>query len=430
MAQVINRKDGKPFDEDDLELFTVFGGQLATAIANASLHRRLLDQQRLEQELDMARLIQRSFLPEPPPPRPEIEMHAANIPARSVSGDFYDFFKLGDGRQVIVIGDVSGKGVPAALYMANLLNMLRYRVNESADLGLGLRRLNAQLFTQSQKGMFVTLAVLALDTATGRLEFYRAGHLPPLILGADGSHRFVGEGGGPPLGVIPDIVIAPETVQLAPGDRVVLYTDGVTEAEGSAAADLGLEGLAAMLARQDVPLPVLTARIFAEVNAAEGQPALHDDLTVVIIAWRPLAPERCAFRHRLNFTSDPRFLRVMRQLVERIGSDCELTADFMTRLKLALDEALTNIMRHSYGGDRHGRIEVTVERNGSALTFRLRDWGRKADPAEIRSRSLDEVRPGGLGVHFIKATMDEVNYDTSQAEGTVLTLVKQMPQGG
>lgn len=430
VAQVINRKDGVPFDDDDLELFTMFGGQLATAIANAALHRRLLDQQRMEQELEMARLIQRSFLPAPPPARPDLELHAANIPARSVSGDFYDFFTLSDGRQVVVIGDVSGKGVPAALYMANLLNMLRYRLNETADLGLGLTRLNEQLFTQSQKGMFVTLAVLALDVAAGTLEIYRAGHLPPLILSADGNHRFIVEGGGPPLGVIAASRIAPETVQLSPGDRVVLYTDGVTEAEDTRGGELGLEGLAQLVKAQTAPLPVLASLIFAEVNAAEGQPALHDDLTIVTLAWRPPVIDHCSCHYRLNFTSDPRFLRVMRQLIEHMGSNCALTADCLTKLKLALDEALTNIMRHSYGNDRNGRIEVMASRVGATLTFRLRDWGRKVDAQSICSRPLDQVRPGGLGVHFIKATMDEVDYDISQPEGTVLTLVKRLPQGG
>jgi len=230
-------------------------------------------------------------------------------------------------------------------------------------------------------------------------------------------------------GVIQDIVIIPQTVRLAPGDRIVLYTDGVTEAEGTFAGDLGLEGLARVLEEQAAPLAVLTSRVFAEVNAAEGQPALHDDLTVVMLAWRPPAADPCTFTYSLAFVSDPRFLRVVRALAERIGADCALTADCVNKLKLALDEALTNIMRHSYDGRRDGRIAVTAERTGGTLTFRLRDWGRKVAPDAICSRPLDEVRPGGLGVHFIRATMDRVDYDISQPEGTILTLVKQLPGG-
>ncbi len=423
VAQVINRKDGQSFDADDLELFTVFGGQLAIAIANAALHGRMLEQQRMQQELETAQLIQRSFLPAPPPPSADLHLHASNIPARTVSGDFYDFFPLDERRLCIIIGDVSGKGVPAALYMANLMNMLRYQLKGSDNPGLGLALLNAQLFAQSQKGMFVTLALLVLDTAAGALEVFRAGHLPPLVLGLDGQTTFLVEGGGPPLGIIPDLNLASQRVQLQPGDRVILYTDGVTEAE-SGGLDLGLEGLAEVVRTQQVPLNVLATRIFAEVNAAEGQAALHDDLTVVALQWRP----QPLAEYRLAFASDPRFLRVMRALIDQLGQERAFTADCTNKLKLALDEALTNIIRHSYDNRRDGRIAVTVTADAETLTFVLRDWGRTVETDKICSRELADVRPGGLGVHFIRSVMDDVDYDTQQEQGTLLTLRKRLPQ--
>lgn len=431
VAQVINRRDGAPFDEDDLELFEFFGGQVAVSIDNAFLHKSLLAQQRIEQELETARLIQRSFLPETFPQIPGLALHAANVPARYVSGDFYDCFQRGN-ELLLIIGDVSGKGVPAALYMANLINMLRYRLAHAGEVGAALQQVNAQLERQGQRGMFVTLAILVIEIPTREVTVWRAGHLPPLVLRSDGSYLALMDGGGPPLGILPVLPLTPTSYRLQENETLLLYTDGVTESKTIPGPDLGHQGLAALAGKQRLPLPLLCARLLAEVNALDPREVLHDDCTLIAVRCSPAAACGPELNLRTEFTSDPRYLRYLRQVIEYLAPSCGFDPELLNKLKLALDEAVTNIIRHSYGGRNDGVIEADFDRVPEGLRIRLRDYGKQVDVAAIKSRPLDQVRPGGLGVHFIRSVMETVDYDTNFASGTRLTMVRRLaaPEAG
>lgn len=281
VAQVINRLDGKSFDADDLELFIALCSLAAIAIENAKMHTSLMERQRLVKDMEFARTVQESFLPQKPPSVPRYAFSAHYTPAQEVGGDFYDFIPLDRGRIGIVIGDVSGKGVPAALYMAKLGSDLRTLVHTEREPAAALAKLNDLLAARSRRGMFATLLYAELAVASGELIISSAGHLPPVLKKADGSVTKLAAAGGSPLGMLPGMRFGQDAVTLGPGDTVILYTDGVIEAMNAKEELYGYERFEAVI-RKTGPEPELQKSAIIEgVIKFTALAPQHDDLTLV-----------------------------------------------------------------------------------------------------------------------------------------------------
>jgi len=223
----------KEFTKADLSLLTVMGNIAAIRIE----HSRLAEMEQKEklrvQEMQHAALIQRSILPQnfPPfPDRKEFRIHAAMTPAKGIGGDLFDFFLLDEHRLAFAVGDVSGKGIPAALFMAVARTLLRGTAQHEASPAECMTYLNNALLEQNVSGMFVTLFYGVLNTRTGEIQFANAGHNFPYVHCAGGDVKVVEDKGGPMLGLFPGVNFNQSKVQLAPGDCIVVYTDGVTEA--------------------------------------------------------------------------------------------------------------------------------------------------------------------------------------------------------
>ncbi len=287
VAQVINRLDGGPFDLDDFELFTALCGMASIAIENAKMHRSLMERQRLVKDMEFARTVQESFLPQQAPEVQHYRFSAHYTPAQEVGGDFYDFIRLDRGRTGIVIGDVSGKGVPAALYMAKLGSDLRTLAFTEGDPAAALTKLNVLLAERSRRGMFATLLYLELEGATGRLTMANAGHLPPLIKKADGSVRKLPTAGSAPLGILPALSFTQQSASLQPGDTIILYTDGIIEAMNSRDELYGYERFEALIAVSPAEPELLKTAIVEEVNRFTGLSPQHDDMTLVCFGAVP-----------------------------------------------------------------------------------------------------------------------------------------------
>jgi len=281
VAQVINRLDGDPFDADDLELFAALCGMAAIAIENAKMHRSLMEKQRLVKDMEFARTVQESFLPQHVPEVRNYKFSAHYTPAQEVGGDFYDFIRLDRGRTGIVIGDVSGKGVPAALYMAKLGSDLRTLAFTEGDPAAALTKLNVLLAERSRRGMFATLLYIELDGETGRLIMANAGHLPPLLKKADGSVGKLPTAGSAPLGILPTLSFTRQLASLEPGDTVVLYTDGIIEAMNARDELYGYERFEALIAVSPADPEAMKAAIVEDVNRFTGLSPQHDDMTLV-----------------------------------------------------------------------------------------------------------------------------------------------------
>ncbi|MCZ6659972.1 MAG: PAS domain S-box protein [bacterium] len=247
-----------------------------------------LANERMRQQLESARIIQQSFLPGqlPGADDPRYSLAAANYPAASVGGDYYDVIELGRNRLALVLGDVSGKGVPGAIYMARLVSDFRFLVEPHDDSPAEtLTALNRLLQDRGQPGMFVTLLYLTLDLDTGVVTFANAGHLPLLIRRAIGKVESVVGDAGPPLGIIDNIAYNDSFLSLQPGEDMLLYTDGVTEAMNAAQEQFTEERLLEILLRTHPRLENIITSVTEEVKTFTGDATSNDDLTLLAARW-------------------------------------------------------------------------------------------------------------------------------------------------
>jgi sigma-B regulation protein RsbU (phosphoserine phosphatase) len=287
VAQVINRLDNKTFDQDDLELFIALCSLAAIAIENAKMHKSLMEKQRLVKDMEFARTVQESFLPQKTPEIAGYQFSAHYTPAQEVGGDFYDFIHLDRNRTGIVIGDVSGKGVPAALYMAKLGSDLRTLAFTEKDPAAALERLNDLLAERSRRGMFATLLYIELDSRTGTLSISNAGHLPLIIKKTDGSVKKLSTTGGSPLGILTGMKFGQESATLDPGDIVILYTDGIIEAMNTREELYGYERFEALIRIAPSHPEGLKSAVIEDVNKFTGLSPQHDDMTMVCFGAIP-----------------------------------------------------------------------------------------------------------------------------------------------
>ncbi len=272
-----------PFAAADQRTLSLFANQAAIALENARLHREALEKERLEREMELAAEIQRQILPKAIPCLPGYELAGWNRPARQVGGDYYDFLPRSDGRLLVTLGDVSGKGVPASLLVSTLHSASRLLVDRQ-ELGPELvEKLNRHVCESSLPSKFITLVVGELDATRHCFDFVNAGHNPGVVVGADGGVRCL-DATGVPLGLIPLARYQMGEVQLAPGDLLCLYSDGITEQADPSGEELGLERLIATLrSHRGEPLPRVLAELEVAVGAfADGVPQ-GDDQTVVLV---------------------------------------------------------------------------------------------------------------------------------------------------
>ena len=250
---------------------------------NAALQKA---QAQLKAELDLARAMQSAILPARFPARPGCDGAARMTAATTMGGDFYDFIELPDGRVGIVMADVSGKGVPAAFFMAVSRTNLRELAMHHAEPGACLAQTNEVLCAQNPMDLFVTVFYCIFDTASGVLHYANGGHNPPYLLRADGSVEVLGGKGGLVLGAMPGVDFPNHTVQLEPRDRLVLFTDGVTEAFNPADEAYGEARLIAEVrAHGDGPAESLIERICGSVTTFAGTAPQSDDITLTVLVW-------------------------------------------------------------------------------------------------------------------------------------------------
>jgi phosphoserine phosphatase RsbU/P len=271
------------FSQDHLTVLTTLASVAAIRVENARLVEEQLDRERLERELNLAREIQQRFQPTSPPLVPGFELQGISFPCYEIGGDYYDFIQREDGRLVIALGDVSGKGTSAALLMSSLHAAIHAQVATNQSLAEMISAVNRYLADTIPPNRFVTLFCAELDPDTGTLSFINAGHNPPLIVHAAGTMEQLGAG-GMPLGIMPDAPYRAGKTQLQPGDALVIYSDGVTEAQNQQGEEFGPVRLYDVVARNlDATASGIRDKIEAALTKfAQGTPSV-DDITLVIV---------------------------------------------------------------------------------------------------------------------------------------------------
>ncbi|HET7226770.1 MAG TPA: SpoIIE family protein phosphatase [Candidatus Eisenbacteria bacterium] len=271
------------YHEGHLELLAAFASHAAIAVERARTTRELLERRRLEKELAIARDIQRSFLPERAPELPGFDLAGATFSHDEVGGDYFDFIRVSDSRIGLAIADVSGKGIPASLIMAGFRMTLLAQIRNEFAIGAAMRKANSLLYESTERDKFVTAFYGVLDVKHRVLNFTNAGHNPPLLRRADGSLEALEEG-GMALGVLPDARYEERPLALRPGDVLVMFTDGVSEAQAPSGELFGERRLEQCLERlADRSAREILDGIVQEARAWAGERGLSDDLTVMVL---------------------------------------------------------------------------------------------------------------------------------------------------
>ncbi len=415
--EIVNRRDGTPFSMLDAELLDLVAAPAALAINNARMAGNLLEQQRLKREFDLARRMQKSLLPKRQ--RGGFPVVGINRPAHEISGDFYDYFELADGRIGFVVGDVSGKGLDAALLMVRAASLLRWAGKDGLAPDRWLARANAELCETSQDGRFVCALVGYCDRAATRVHFAGAGFPPVLVHRADAFADY--GSGGPPLGIVPDATFDEHDIALD-GGTLYAFSDGATDVRDATGQRIGDAGVRELIARHAGAAPEARLRgLLADLKRLH----LVDDTTLLMVgAPQAARSELLLERHVPARAEEMRALRgAIRCALDGLG----IEPDLRDRLVLAVDEACTNIIRHGYGAECGGDIGLRMLRDDTLLRFELTDTAPCVDPSSIQPKPLGECRCGGLGLALIDEVMDDWHIEPARAgRGNRLILRKRI----
>ena len=399
------------------------------------------EQERMESELTIARNIQMAMLPTRFPPFPDVpnlNAYGVVIPAKEVGGDLFDFY-IRENKLFFCIGDVSGKGVPAALVMAMTRSLFRSFSSYLDSPAQIVNQMNESLTDESnEQNMFVTLFLGTLDLSTGALRYCNAGHDAPVLLG---------DGNAPlpvhpnlPIGVLAGFAYTEQEGTLRPGDTLFLYTDGLTEAENSAHELFGQERVLQSVGQWDRSMTAEqeASAMLEAVNSFVGGAQQSDDLTMFAIRY--LAPNASAVSASpAPETSGPlpvdHFSLVMRNDIQQIPTLAEwidsigLPTALNMPINLALEEAVSNVMLYAYPKNKSGQVLVEAEKSPGKVIFTISDSGIPFDPTRQEepdiTQSAEERPIGGLGIFLVRQIMDSIAYERKDNRN-ILTLVKHL----
>jgi sigma-B regulation protein RsbU (phosphoserine phosphatase) len=317
---------------------------------------------------------------------------------------------------LVGIGDITGKGVPAALNMARATATIKAQAQMMEDdLGAWVSELNDVLCEELHQGRFIGLTFLLADTEEKKLQICNAGQYAPLVNSGSGW-SVVNCSPQLPVGIMPGTHYSHVTVDLKAGTHYVLYTDGITEARDNRGEEYTEETFIANL-----PSCATGSKTLSEaVDRWEkfmGTTEQHDDSTILLLDWRGAAPEPC-----MEMQCSTGSLCTGRDYIESWAAYCGFDDITVGQIILAVDEAITNIYRYAYG-EKDGPLRIEAAIVEEALQIRLIDRGKPADVDKIKGRELDDLRPGGLGTVLLKQIFETVDYQP-QDVGTILTLKK------
>jgi len=281
------KKSGKFYNREDIDLLRTLAHQGAVAIENARLFQENLEKQRMEEELNIARDLQMSMLPATCPEIKGFKIAASSTPAREVGGDFYDFIEMGEDKAGFVVGDVTGKSVSGALVMSSSRSVFRMLSEEQLSVGDIMIRANRRIKKDITTGMFVALLYAVLDGKERVVSLCSAGQTQPIHISAKTGEAVLVETKGDnfPLGILDDADYLETQLQLSSGDRVVFYTDGIVEAMNKQEEMFGFDRLLEVVKdAKSTGADVLLKEIIGKVNAFAGGAAQHDDLTVIVVS--------------------------------------------------------------------------------------------------------------------------------------------------
>jgi sigma-B regulation protein RsbU (phosphoserine phosphatase) len=387
---------------------------------------------RMEEELNIGREIQMSMVPLIFPAFPnhdEFTIFAVLEPAREVGGDFYDFFFIDEDRFCICIGDVSGKGVPSALFMAVAKTLIKSRATDDFSTASILTHLNDELSADNKECMFVTLFIGIINIKTGEVLFTNAGHNPPYIRRNDGSLQRLDARHGPVIGAMNGVVYGEDRVRLERADLVLLYTDGVTEAMDSKNNLFSEDRLVRLLKEPDMGSAEKAVNsTVSAVKTFESGAEQTDDVTVLAFQFHGSSKASTMVRQRIEIKNELTEITSVTEVFEAFADENGIPMSIATKFNIVFDELLSNIISYAYRDEGEHEIEVQMEHLGDRLTVTIADDGVPFNPLGVAppntETSLEDRELGGLGIHLVRSLVDELSYQR-RIDKNVVTLVKQ-----
>ncbi|MBK8986609.1 MAG: SpoIIE family protein phosphatase [Chloroflexi bacterium] len=439
------RMSDQEYSSDDHRLMSDLATQAAPALRIAQLVQQqkleAIERERIAQELRVARLIQQTLLPQELPALAGWGVSAYYQPARAVGGDFYDFLYFPDGKVGFIVADVTDKGVPAALVMATTRTLLRAAAERLEAPGAVLARTNDVLVQEIPPKMFVTCFYALLDPATGHLRYANAGHDVPYHYTAQGVVEL--RATGMPLGLMPGMGYDEKETTLAPGDYVLLYSDGLVEAHNPARGMFGFPHLQALLATH-ADGATLHEFLLAELAAFTGPGwEQEDDVTLVTIQREePINSQQLTINSQpveFEIPSAPGNERTAMEWVAEVVGDL-LPAARLEKLKTAVAEATMNAMEHGnqYDPDKPARLKVFVEEaptsTGSVRVTITDQGGGQPSPAavapDLAAKLAGAQSPRGWGLFLIQAMVDEMHVHQDDQHYTIELVMHLANQKG
>lgn len=380
----------------------------------------------ISDEMKFASDIQKQSLPMPQYMQNGVAIRTAIRPARQVCGDFYDYFMLDANRTVFLIADVSGKGMSAAMFMMRAKAAFRSTASEEITIESLLEKVNKNLVEGNSEGMFVTVFLGIIDSATGHVQYVNAGQGSPMYRSAGEEYRMLTDIPEVPLGILPEKKYTVKTLDMRPGSRLILYTDGVTEANNPKEEMFGEERLLSFLnenCRTETGKATVES-LQEELDRFSDTAEQHDDIAVLVVDYfgscdaLPYTQEA--------FPAEDAKLDEAVAYIESCLACHEVDAVSETRINLAFEELFVNVAHYAYA-DKKGNVSIGVASDGNIALVRLTDSGIPFNPLLKRKNSeevpLKERQEGGLGIFMVKELMNYVRYEYS-GQNNIFTMIK------
>ena len=433
------RLSEREYSIDDRKLLDNLAAHAAPAVRVAQLVRQqeaeVRTRERLEQELRVAQLIQQQFLPKELPELQGWQVAAYYKPARAVGGDFYDFLELPDGKVGIVVGDVTDKGVPAALVMATTHSIIRGDAPRLVSPSKVLERANDLLYPDIPAHMFVTCLYAVLDPKTGEFQYANAGHNLPYVRNEDGSTHEL-RATGMPLGLMPGMSYEEKDAILQPGSSMLLHSDGVAEAHNPDREMFGFPRLMGLVGQAGGDK--LIDRVLEDLDSFTGAEwEQEDDITLVTIGRSGSGRTSSEIRTDTVAKNDQKTLvefevpseqgneRIAMQKVAESVSELRLDEPSLEKLKTAVAEATMNAMEHGNKNQPDVPVAIKVVLDSSDLSVHITDQGGDQGPVpdpetpDLLAKLAGEQSPRGWGLFLIKNMVDEMNITSDEQHHTI-----------
>jgi sigma-B regulation protein RsbU (phosphoserine phosphatase) len=382
-----------------------------------TLKATIAEKEKIDSELAVAREIQLQLVPsnsQALPRRKEFDIYASLEPAHEVGGDFYDYFFIDRNSLCLVVGDVSGKGVPAALFMAMTKTMIKSAARLLVEPEYILADVNREIARNNPSLTFVTVFLGVLDLNTGNLTYTSAGHNPPLFIGEKGNSALLGDAQCPAIGLDDTFQYRQATVQLQHNEGLLLFTDGVTEAQDTKNRLFSLESLmnTVSLTAGLTPKDRITA-VLSRIREFTKNRPLDDDLTLLALSY--FSPNRIGDTLKtIVLRNDIREIARIMDAITRFVDSVSFPSVVVHDVSLAMEEIFSNIVFYGFGDDLAHNITLHLAIEGDALILTLQDEGIPFNPLNVqigrRDKPLEERDKGGMGITLAKNLMDQLEY--------------------